>query len=832
MHKKAIQQKKYYFSDRLTCQLDQIPFYPLTIVEAPSGFGKTTAITEYLKRELSEGSDQYWYTCMGEPAVISWKGICRLFSNIDFGLADNLENIHMPTMDTLFYVKEYLSGIDCRKETFLVIDNFQLAECNVRRELINVFSMHGNPFLHVIFITQKIREKCSIMTYNNNIHSINASDFLLDAEGTASLFRIEGIRLTDDELENVFMSTGGWISAVKLQIINYMRSSTFNFTFDIERLVENAIWNNLSAEEKNLLISVSVMESFTAPQAAIMVDREVLPDRLEELLKTNDFIQYRPDAQIYSIHSILRSYLQNSFNNHCSEEYKREVFYRAGKSYASISQYCQAAKFFFKVRDFDAILAMPYSREYFDNQKGKYQPEFIELLIDECPEDIMCKYPYTMLELGYMTLACGQYESYEKVCLLLQRTIENRNICEVEIHRIKGEFMLMKSMGDFNDISRMIEGQKTALSVLGGHSGIIRCGTATWLFPAPSSLDMFWREPGKLENILEQIYEVEVLYRNIAGIQGVGPVSIVMRAETMLMRGEEDEAEILCHKALYSARGTNHMIICMCAELVFARIAILRGDACKYLTAVNNIKNYKKESTNLYMKNMADLCLSVISLILGVKEGVAPWIMDIESIKKALYAPVVPYAQILYMKILLMDQRYNEFYGISSFISDTYNNENEKMKYAMAKLYNLKYLAIAKLNGGNHREAQEYLNHALNIALPDKVYLPLAQQINSLYPLLESAEDSVTDKKGFRDLMALGKRQTMGVAAIKKAVLSYSSPLTPREREVAALARDRFSAREIAGKLYISETTVRTILKSIYSKLDIHSKSELKFKQI
>ncbi len=233
------------------------------MVEAPSGFGKTTAITEYLKRKLSEGADGYWYTCMGEPAVISWKGICGLFSNIDFGLADNLENIHMPTMDTLFYVKDYLSGIDCRKETFLVIDNFHLADCNVRRELINVFSMHGNPFLHVIFITQKIREKCSNMTHNNNIHSINASDFLLDAEGTANFFRIEGIRLTDDELESVFMSTGGWLSAIKLQIINYMQSSTFNFTFNIERLVENAIWNNLSAEEKDLLISVSVLESFT-----------------------------------------------------------------------------------------------------------------------------------------------------------------------------------------------------------------------------------------------------------------------------------------------------------------------------------------------------------------------------------------------------------------------------------------------------------------------------------------------------------------------------------------------------------------------------------------
>ena len=68
------------------------------------------------------------------------------------------------------------------------------------------------------------------------------------------------------------------------------------------------------------------------------------------------------------------------------------------------------------------------------------------------------------------------------------------------------------------------------------------------------------------------------------------------------------------------------------------------------------------------------------------------------------------------------------------------------------------------------------------------------------------------------------------MSIIKKAILQEKSPLTPREREIALLARDRLSAKEIANKLYISETTVRTILRSVYSKLDIHSKSELTLK--
>jgi len=56
-------------------------------------------------------------------------------------------------------------------------------------------------------------------------------------------------------------------------------------------------------------------------------------------------------------------------------------------------------------------------------------------------------------------------------------------------------------------------------------------------------------------------------------------------------------------------------------------------------------------------------------------------------------------------------------------------------------------------------------------------------------------------------------------------------PLTPRKREIARLARDRLSARKIADRLYISKATVRTILRSVYSKLDIHSKTELDTKE-
>ncbi|HWR62704.1 MAG TPA: LuxR C-terminal-related transcriptional regulator, partial [Clostridia bacterium] len=751
MYRKADRQKVYYFSDKLKRQLARIPHYPLTIVEAPSGFGKTTAVREYLKANLPRDAREYCYTCLGEPASIAWRGICELLANVNGKIAANLKKLEMPTMDTLMYMTAILRDFRCTAETYLVIDNYQLVNCDIPRELMSIFSMHGNPKLHMIFITQQLGIRQQITVHSTDIHAIDSSAFFFDREGTAGLFRMEGIRLSGDELENVFASTEGWVSAIRLQIINFKENGSFDHTADIEHLVETAIWNRLTPEEKDFLLSVSVMDSFTVRQAAIMLNREVLPENIEELLK---------------------------------------------------------------VRDFDAILSMPFDGQYLGNQKEKNLLGFVMTVVNECPEETLCKYPFVLLVFAYPMLIGGQIEAFQKLCRLIGSVIEkDTGFSREELRRLKGEFALLTSFTGYNDIRKMSEGRRSAWEILGGPSSII-VNDMPWTFGGTSVLSMFWRESGKLEDALRDMDECLPYYLKLTRGHGAGANS-VMRAEAMLMRGEDDKAEILCHKALYDARSCQQISICLCAELVLARIAILRGDAEGYFTAVKNIQGCAKENSNLYILRMVELCLSVISLVLGITDNVAEWLYDMGSIKKTLYAPAVPYAQTLYSMLLLAEKRYNEFFGISQLIMDTAGETTGNIRYMMPRVYHLKYLAVAKLNSGNGREAQEYFNQALAIALPDRIYLPFAQQGNKLEPLIEPAKSFAGDRAGLSALAALCKRQEKGAEVIKKAILPAKSPLTPREREIAQLARNRLSAREIAGRLYISEATVRTILRNI-----------------
>lgn len=830
MQKKFNQRNKYFFSERLKRQLDQISHHPLTIVEAPSGFGKTTAVREYLREKVSHGACEYWYTCLGEPASMAWLGICELFSNVSIKVADDLKNMQMPTLDTLFFITAHLRDITCQMETYLVVDNYQLVNCDIPRELISVFSMHGNPKLHMIFITQQLEVRQQVSIHNNNIYTLDASPFFFDREGTANLFRMEGIRLTDDELEKIFMSTEGWVSAIRLHMINFKETGFFDPAADIEQLVERAIWNNLTPQERDFFLSVSILDSFSARQAAIMLNQEVLPDKIIEILKNNEFIRYLPDKYRYSMHSILQDYLRNRFYNEMPEDYQNRTFRRAGTSCVAVSRYYPASEFFFRIRDFDAILSLPFSIEYLDKQREKYQSELIVRIVHECPEKTLCSHPLTMIIFGYYTLMNGQTEVYQRLCSLLEQTVHRKgDFLPDEIRKIHGEYELLAAFGEFNDLSRMKERQKRAWEILGQPSEVIK-EDAPWLFASPTVLGMFWRETGKLEHILKEIEESSPFYQRLVRGHGAGAFH-VMQAEAMLMRGKDDEAEIHCHKALYEARGSRQASICISSELVLARIAILRGDVESYFKAIKRIQDYAKENTSLYVLHMVECCMSVISIELGIKDYVAPWLYDIESIKKMLYDPVIPHAQIFYLKLLLMEKRYNELYGISQLLLDNGKKQEKRIKYMLPQIYNLKFLAIAKYNNGHQLEALEYLKQALAAALPDKVYLPLIQDAGCLAPLYESLKNFIPDKDGINAVLELGRRHEKGMKIIRKAIISDKTPLTPREREIALLARNRLRAREISDKLCISETTVRTILRNVYSKLDIHSKTELDTKE-
>jgi DNA-binding NarL/FixJ family response regulator len=66
-----------------------------------------------------------------------------------------------------------------------------------------------------------------------------------------------------------------------------------------------------------------------------------------------------------------------------------------------------------------------------------------------------------------------------------------------------------------------------------------------------------------------------------------------------------------------------------------------------------------------------------------------------------------------------------------------------------------------------------------------------------------------------------------GAATPRLCKTSAVTPLSGREREVATLAADGLTSKDIADRLYLSVRTVDNHLQNIYSKLGVKSRAEL-----
>lgn len=841
--------QKIYLSDRLKHQLAQIPHFPLTVVEAPSGFGKTTAVKEYLKETLPEEARQYWYTCLSESPSVAWAGICELFSNINIEISKNLKNIGFPTLDTLMYISKFFKDFKCNKDVYMVIDNFQLIKSNILKELISIFSMHGNPYLHIIFITQHFGVKAQMTFHNAHIHTIESSAFFFDKESTAALFKLEGIRLTDEELDNVYTITEGWVSALRLQISNYKLTGSFDYTADIDHLVETAIWNRLTSKQKDCLVSLSVLDSFTARQVALMLKEETLPEHIKDMLRHNDFIRYFPKERIYVMHSILQNYLKNQFYQYKSEAFKKRVLHTTGECCIIESDYFTAAQFFFEVKDFDAILSLPLDGIYLANKRESNMIDFLKNIINECPDKILCKYPFVLITFAYLLLMDGETEYYNKIYQLVNYVIETNSIGlnTNELKSLKGEFILLTALTLYNDINQMNKKLNVAYELLDGPSRY-KFNEVPITLGGTSMLSMFWHDDKGLNETLTDMKKYLPYHIKLTHGQGIGADS-ALHAEIMLMRGDDIQAEILCHKALYQARSKQEICVCLCAEQILARIAILRGDVDGFFTSLDNIKNYAKDSSNLYILRMVDVCLSVISVALDTTDMIAKWFCDTESINKKVYNRAIPYVNILYSHQLIKKKRYAELLAMV----DNSISMAKEMNYILPQIYFYIFKSRVNYANGYEHKAMENLEEAFLLAFPEKIYLPFAQFIymedilfkanispkpchdttselsnsNIYSPFSKIYEIIPNWKEDIKNIISLFNRYHKGRNVILNALNQEKSPLTPREREVAILVKARLTHNEIAEKLYISKATVRTILYNAYSKLGIHSKSEL-----
>jgi len=812
------QKRTLCFPYRITEAVGKVFDYPLIIVEAPMGYGKTTAVREQV---ILTSANLLWQNIYDDSKAAFWSGFCVLFKELDNDRAHSLAQLGFPDDSVSMHAAlTLIKNIALPQQTVIVIDDFHLVDTQEMASFITLLTVNEIPNLHIVLISRFFEflntEELSLKGY---LYHIKKASFEFSREEIIDYYKHCGISLTEGKADELYKLTEGWISALYLLMLNYKEGGSLLTSVNIYKLVEQAVYNPFPDQIKEFLLSMSIYNSFTPEQAAYMTPDAHIEDILNEVTGRNAFVMYDPIEKSYHIHSIFKNFLSNKLKS-MGEPFQAELHKKAAGWYLQIGGYLLSMRHSYLAGDFDTLLAS------LELDRGKsINGEHKDLLIkyfDDCPLECKANHPYAVLVYARRMFLFNEMSLFKKNCeafMTIYQNIETRGAdCK---DRLLGEYKLLMSLMEYNDIEKMAGYFKEAYKLLTEPS-LILDNQSSWSFGSPSVLHLLYRKSGELLKETQIMRDVMPYYCHVTGDHGKGAAEI-MSAERFYYRGDFQNAEIAMHGAYQAAEETSDIMLC--AIFLDIKLRFMKGDSAGILALFRKLRDNIFEKKWYMFLHTIDVCEAYVYCGLHMTEKVDPWIESGEFQSTRLLFPSLAYLNIVYGKVLLVNKEYLKLLGrAEEFLSMAHVYPN-----LLAQIYTHIYIAAASAQLSRADDAAAALEQALDIAMPDQVYMPFAENGDLIKPLLEELQARSMYTDDITEILELHKQYHKEVEhMIKGNFTGGKAALTERENEVARLAAQGLSNKEIGKRLYISENTVKTQLKSVFAKLGINSRTLLK----
>lgn len=816
-----------FFPARLRKKLDAALLARSVIVEAPSGYGKTTAAQNYLQEHLREGALWIQHIGADESPASGWRRLSQTIGRIDAATGEALLRFGPPDEDTVGDISVLLRSIATRRQTWLVLDDFHLiaplAPVGVWKALLD----NDCPALHVLLIARPLPE--SVMPYEKaGFLRIGIDDLRLTEAEAGEYFARAGATLTGEQRRELHRRAEGWMIALSLHLRRWRDTGDFAPVSTIDGLLRDVVWDRLGEAERDCLLRLSPFDAFSERQACFLLGVPALPAALMDTLGRTGLLRFDPATGLNHPHGTLLDFVRESFGR-LPEARQHDILRAAGDWCAANDERERAIAHYYCLGDYERILAIDLAGFEEDGilmvASGRPYAEVLRDIVANCSVEMKLRRPMSMIQLAFELFGQGCHEDFGALCAEMDGLIGQADVSSDEHDRLRGELVLLDAFAHFNDIVAMGERMKRASDLLRGRTSLIS-PTNSWTFGAPSVLLLYHGKAGRLDAELGEMRVHMPGYAAMTGGHGSGGAEL-MEAEGLFCRGEADLAEILAHKARQAAVAGDQVSVVIAADLLFGRLAALGGRAEDFSAALERIARQAETHPQRTNRLEADMARAFLMGLTSRPQDAAPWLVERfpDSFASRLFTPAVPFAQLCRARLLLINDKPETVLGEA----DATLGLAGALGYPLALVYGHIHVAAARAMMGERREARVALGEALAVAVPDRLLMPFAETHSILAPLIEDLGPHCPDdiRSG---IAALAGRQDAGRAAVARELETGTPPfgLTEREFQTATLAADGLSNQEVALHLSVSLNTVKTHLKTIYRKCDVNSRAGLR----
>lgn len=811
--------EQFYFSKEIQRKLSEIYQSSLTMIEAPAGYGKSTAVRWAMRDVPPE--QVHWFTAVSFLQDTSLDWFIRQIGILDPGAGTALRNLGFLNRSNVSDAADILSRLSIAEPCYLILDNFQLIGDNWPLPLLLAVADRPQDGLHVVLISQNFKKLRAVFESTSGVSRLNSRDFLLSKKDILLYAQQLGLPLSKQQADMVYRNTEGWAAAAALYLKNLQENPERMPEFhDMDGLLHEFFWRKLSCREQELLLRVAVYDCIQAPQLP-----DIAPGQeaaLQNLLVRTPLMHHDLRARTSYPHELLRHFLLEMLQS-MPPDFRCQVYEAAGDIYRRAGNNKKAVECIFQAGNDEQLLSCQLIGLMGETFGQIGYTALARRVLQRCPQEILAQYPLSVLRLCLALFGGADFRGFEEALEQSRRIVE-----QTGSRQLMGEWYLLSAFQEFPDIPRMTARYQKAAALMTAPSEIFN-RREPYMFGTTSMWYLFYRTPGKMMETADQLRDMLEVYNPLTGNHGAGAYELYL-GEALSVQGRFDESDIYAHQAALLSEQWQNAAVTYGAALLLGINAIYQSDMISLQKAIEYLET----------KALAYPFLQHTAINTQMAETVRTYLLGLmmEPDRSAAWARGAA--------DMLGDLTFTNFMAKTNRITDLILKKEYKRAIASveaslqldSRLISLSTrnfmcvgLALCYLSMGAIPRAAEWLEQSLTLAEQDQNFTFLAcfRKYLSILFLLPSIkkkhETAISQIKAME--IHYTKAEESRIFAMLEKYPDQMVELSDREREVARLAAEGLRNKEIAQKLFISEETVKSHIRSIFNKTNIDRRSKL-----
>lgn len=773
-------------------------------------------------------------------------------------------------------------------QSMLILDDYHLITNQIIHDSLNFLLDHLPPLLHLVITTRADPPlQLSYRHGRSEVNQIRAVDLSFNYDESAEFLNtLMGLDLNHQDINVLGNRTEGWIAGLQLAALSLQeQADRHKFVLDFagdDRYIADYLVDQVlqiqPAHIQEFLLKTSILNQLCAPLCLVLTGQDESQAILNQLERDNLFLSPLDNRRKwYRYHSLFTDLLRQRLRDSCPQAEIAKLHHQASKWYEDQGEVVESVDHAMLGRDYSraAQLIEERSEEIFQQFKLNTLAMWIQML----PQNILESRPVINMIYAWAMLAIGKTKDVDDCLESVENRIEVKaedvtpdllQVLDPEIRGALLEVIVVRSVIAINQFNI----QKT-LELCLAVEPYLKDNSQPHLFnPALSLRTVVVFNLGLAHEFsgdgisAQAAFEEAALLSSEQKNANILTMSIAHLGQLQMLQGNLRQAEKTYQQALKSgaeiagqqsplagiaeiglgnlfyewndlnkssehynagvalANRWEHAESLLYGYIGLARIKQAQGDGPSAFTLIRELKAILEKIDAKMLLPAVDAFRARMWVTEGRLAEAEFWIETSHLALDGELSYLRENDYITFARLLIARKQLGNAEGLIARLIEFVGNAGR-----MTRVLELMILqALVFSERGKPNQAEEILSRAIKMAEPERYIRLFVDEGGAiapiLYKLLAHKQTSIYTESL---LMAL-KTQTLENEIKEHLDTSTEEnliePLSERELEVLQCLAEGLSNREIARRLTVSLSTVKTHTRNIYGKLGVNSRTQ------